>query len=258
MALQKVFKKGYVDYLRKNINLDDYRQDEFPIDESQVINLFNVEHPEGLLEKLVPTPKGDLQSAIAIYEAYPNLTPLVAQQDNLWVYLTHVDLFPYVKQRWKIPNYDPADKDSVTKAKNFVINHWHHNLTNFLRTTFAGLWWNVYLTRDETRENPYELTKVMYDCGQDWRIMRFGELSLVRYRESMIGILEFLAENPDIYKNNFDARGQYISRYFNILGGTQLLSYMDRTYFKNKLESIKDKIVKITSVEQIHHRDISL
>ena len=69
---------------------------------SQVVRLYGINHPEGLLERLDPSSEGDLQSAIAIYEAYEDITPLFAQQDDLWVYLTHVDLFdtenmaPYV------------------------------------------------------------------------------------------------------------------------------------------------------------------
>lgn len=256
MAEQYVFKKGYIEYLRTHIRVEDYLLEEFPYDRTQVLKLYKIMHPEGLLEKLNPDSSHDIDTAIAIYEAYPNLPLHFAQQDDLWVYLTHVDLFPYVKKRWSLDSV-LASKDKE-KINNHIINHWHHNLTNFLRTTFAGLWWNVYLTRLDDREDPYELTKIMYDCGQDWRIMRFGELSLVRSKESMIGVLEFLRDNPDVYKTHFDARGQFISRYFNLLGGSQQLSAMDRYFFKDKLESLKDRIIEITSVDDIHNKIITL
>ncbi|MBQ6079665.1 MAG: hypothetical protein IJK93_05230 [Muribaculaceae bacterium] len=253
MALQPVFKKGYIDYLKNHINPSLYMGDHFEYDRSQVVPLYGVPKPEGLLEQLDSKPDGDLQTAIAIYEAFPNLTPLFAQQDDLWVYLTHADLFKYVKERWPLQNETDDEK-----KRRFIENHWFHNPTNFLRTTFAGLWWNVFMTVDENREDKYELTKVMYNCGQDWRIMRFGELSLVRNKESMTGVLEFLAENPEIVKNNFDARGQFISRYFNILGGTKQLSALNRDQFKAILYNLKDRILNIQTVEDIHHKEISL
>lgn len=242
-----------MDYLKQNIRIEAYLSEHFEYDHSQALPLYGVTHPEGLLEQLDPSPEGDLQTAIAIYEAYQDLTPLEAQRDDIWVYLTHVDLFEYVKKRWPIPSNIEEDK-----KQRFIENHWFHNTNNFLRTTFAGLWWNVYMTLDNDREDKYELTKIMYNCGQDWRIMRFGELSLVRNRESMTGVLEFLAENPEIVKNNFDARGQFISRYFNILGGTKQLSSLNREQFKAILYKLKDRILSIQTVEDIHNKEITL
>ena len=85
MALQKVFKKGYMDYLKNNIKIADYMQDIFPVDESQVVRLYGVTQPLDLSSRVVPTREGDITTAIAIYEAYSGLAPLMAQQDDLWV-----------------------------------------------------------------------------------------------------------------------------------------------------------------------------
>jgi hypothetical protein len=249
MELQRVFKRSYMESLKRNINIADYRGEKFPYDETQVRPLANVYRPEGLLEKL--DPEDDFKTAIAIYEAYKDLDPLVASLPDLWVYLAHVDLFPYVQKRW-----GGVFEEDVNET--FIINHWHKHSTHFLRTIFAGLWWNVYLTVDENRTDKYELTRVMYECGQDWRIMRFGELSLIRQKEACIGVLEFLKENPEIVNSHFTARGQFISRYFNLLGGIQQLSYLEKDFFKNKLYEIKDRILEIKSVEDIHHQSIDL
>ena len=253
MALQKVFTPSYTQYLKNNIKVENYLKDKFPYDTSQVKKLSGVIHQDDLLSKLDPTPSGDLQTAIAIYEAFENLTPVFAQQDELWVYLTHVDLFEYVKKRWPL-----LEEEDTEKKERHISNHYFRNPTNFLRTTFAGFWWNVFMTKDDTRVDKYELTRVMYECGQDWRIMRFGELSLVRNRESMIGVLEFLQENPEITEKGFDARGQFISRYFNLLGGTKVLSSLDRNYYKQILYKLKDRILDIETVKDIHNKEINL
>lgn len=250
MALQRVFKKSYIDELRNNINVADYLQDSFPYDESRCAKLYGIQHPEGLLEKLDPTPDGDLQSAIAIYEAYKDISPLLAQQDDLWVYLTHVDLFEYVKKRWPI-----MVGDDVDKVKNFIGNHWFRHTKHLFRTTLAGLWWQVYLTKDETRDDPYELTKVYFNCGTDFG-QKFGELSLIRHHEAMIGILEFLGENPEILSYHQEARGQFISRYFNLIGGFTHLCSHDRYFFKKELSKLKERILEVKNISDVQNKTI--
>ena len=124
MALQKVFKPDYIQHLRNDINIEDYLGDRFPFDDSQVRYLSLIRAPENLMSCLDSSTGGDLKTAIAIYEAYSQLTPIFAQKDDLWIYLTHVDLFQYVKERWPIgPVMDTGDE---VKIKNHIINHWHH------------------------------------------------------------------------------------------------------------------------------------
>ena len=245
MELQKVFKRSYMDELRKNIHISDYQGEAFPYESSKVKPLANVYKPEGLLDRL--DPEDDFSSAKEIYQAYESVTPLLASLPDLWVYLAHVDLFPYVQKRWpKIFDEDVEEQ--------YVLNHWHEN-SHFMRTTFAGLWWHTYLTYDKCRENPFELTEILFR-SQDFRTLRFGELGLIRHRPAMIGVLEFLIENPDITQTAFDARGQFISRYFNMLGGTKQLSFMDKAYFKKKLNEIKPRLEQVKSIQDVQNKAI--
>lgn len=236
-----------MDYLRRHIHIEDYQQEQFPYDDSKTKHLANVYHPEGLLNKM--DPDDDFKSAMALFEAYKSLPPLVASLPDLWVYLTHVDLFPYVQQRWpKVMEEDVDEK--------YILNHWHEN-NYFMRTTFAGLWWHTYLTFDEGRKDPYELTEVLFK-NQDFRLLRFGELNLIRHRPAMQGILEYLLENPEVMNTSFAARGQYISRYFNMIGGTKDLAFMDKDYFKDVLEHIKPTLMNITSIDDVQNKAINL
>lgn len=236
-----------MDELRKKIHISDYQGESFPYDPSKVKALANVYKPEGLLERL--DPEDDFTSAIEIFKAYDSVTPLLASLPDLWVYLAHVDLFPYVQKRWPKVLDGSADEQ-------YVLNHWHEN-SHFMRTSFAGLWWHVFLTYDESRNNPYELTEVLFK-SQDFRTLRFGELGLIRHKPAMIGVLEYLIENNEIMRNAFDARGQFISRYFNLIGGTKPLAYMDKQFFKNKLEKIKDKLLLINSINDVQNKPIEI
>lgn len=254
MALQPVFKRGYIDYLKNNIKPEAYLGDHFEYDQSQVVRLYGVPHPDGLLERLDPTPDGDLQSAIAIYEAYPDLSPLFAQQDDLWVYLTHVDLFEYVKKRWPIK----ASKDiGLANQCDFIEDHWFRHSKHLFRTSIGGLWWQVKLTMDETRDNPFELTGVYFKCGQDFH-QRFGELSLIRHKEAMVGVLEFLKNHDYLIEKGFDPKGQFISRLFNNIGGTKLLSSLPREYFTEVLEKKLSIIENISGRDDVQNKEINI
>jgi len=247
MALQPVFKRGYIDYLRNNIKPESYLKDHFEYDPSQVVRLYGVPHPEGLLEQLDPTPEGDLQTAIAIYEAYPNISPLFAQQDDLWVYLTHVDLFEYVKKRWPIKT---GREVSLAEQCDYISNHWFRHTKHLFRTTFAGLWWNIKLTVDEERDNKYELSEFLFK-NQEFRTYSFGELPLIRHREAMIGVLEFLMENPNLFDNGFNAKARYIRLLFNIIGASKNISSLPRGFFKDVLYRNIDKIEETHDVNDV-------
>lgn len=247
MELQKVFKRSYIEELRRSIQISDYQGEAFPYDPSKVRSLANVYKPEGLIDRL--DPDDDFTTAVEIFKAYKNITPLLASLPDLWIYLAHVDLFAYVQRRWaKVMSNDVDEK--------YILNHWHEN-DHFMRTTFAGLWWHTYLTFDETRQNPYELTEMLFK-SQDFRTLRFGELGLIRHKPAMIGVLEFLLENPEVTESSMDPRGQFISRYFNLLGGTKPLSFMDKDYFKEVLNALKPKLLEIRSIQDVQNKRIAI
>lgn len=252
MALQKVFTPGYTQYLRNNIIVENYLGDSFPYDMSQVKSLSGIIHQDDLLSKLDPTPDGDLQTAIAIYEAFENISPVYAQRDELWVYLTHVDLFDYVKKRWKIKESMLEDE---SKVKEFIAQHWHRHYKHLFRTSLCGLWWQVKMTVDKNLENPYELTEVYFNCGQDFH-QRFGELLTIRHREAMLGILHFLQKHPELTEKNFDPRGQTISRLFNRIGGTKILASLDNRYFEDELEKRYDYLKSIQKREEVQNQEV--
>lgn len=232
MELQRVFKHSYMDYLRRHIHIEDYQQDQFPYDESKTKHLANVYHPEGLLDKMDPS--DDFKSAVALFEAYKNLTPLVASLPDLWVYLTHVDLFPYVQQRYA----GVFDNDV---SEDYIIQHWFKNEVSIFRMGLPGLWWSVWLSLDEDRNDPYGLTKVLFK-NQELRTNSFGPLALIRHKPAMQGILEFLEEHSNLLDDGMNMRAVYIRKLFNNIGGYKPLVYLDKSFFKRELEKRLDAI----------------
>lgn len=242
MFLQRTFKKNYVetllDAVRNGRNLDLYANDCFNYDVEQVVMIPNLASPEGLLEKLEPTTQGDLQSAIALYEAYSNLTPLQAADRTFWIYLAHVDLFPYVQQRF------PKVKDEGFENMQYVLDHWFFGQGTIMQA-LSGLWWLTYLSVDENSPNKYKYTEQIF---RDYAMRtNFAQYSFARHKEAVIGYLQFMIDNPNVFVSFFKEKNSLVTKHFNKIGGTRLLSTLPRDYFYDELNRIKDQILAVTA-----------
>lgn len=243
MEVQKIFKQRYADELRlevKNgIGLDRYGMVEFPVYETRLIAANRIPKPEGLLKKMIV--EDDLASAKALYEAYDMLTPLMASNYVFWESLSHRELFSYVQKRWpKVlePNFD---------GQQYVLDHWFI-IRNVMNHQLAGLWWSVFQTIDDTKpNNKYWLTEYLFR-QQEFRTRRFGYSTLFRYKPAVLGILQYMAETPEM-EFFFEARSNYIIMYFNQLGAVKQLASLDRSFFYNELKRIEPEILAI------HHRE---
>lgn len=231
--------------LRRNIQVSDYQGEVFPYDPSKVKSLANVYKPDGLLDRL--DPGDDFTSAVELFKAYKNVTPLLASLPDLWVYLAHVDLFPYVQKR-----HSDVMKEDVTKK--YIENHWFENDVSLFRMALPSAWWSVYLSIDEDRENPYELTEILFK-NQELRTNSFGPLSLIRHREAMKGILEFLKEHPFLLEDGMNMRAQYIRKLFSFIGGTKRLEFMSKDFFKAELERRIDVLSRKFTREDIQNNN---
>ena len=99
-TLQLTFKESYVRTLRSNIKVENYLGTEFPYDHNMVRRVAGVIQPKDLDKKL--DPNDNYKSAIALFEAYQDISLLVASSEPFWVYLAHVDLFNCQMQRIKL------------------------------------------------------------------------------------------------------------------------------------------------------------
>ena len=247
MELQKTFKESYIttlkDQVKSGVAIPLYGQDAFEVDETQVKRLAAVYAPEGLREKMLQYVNDDFMGAKTLYEAYSNISPLLASNESFWAYLTHTTLFKYMQQRW-------SNVLDGTSTSNYILDHWFVSSQGLIRNALANLWWNIHNTIDSTREDPYELSEIVFK-NYTLRTMTFGISTLIRHREAMIGILEFLKENPTITAESFENRGRFIVKYFNRLGAVKQLAYLERDYFKTKCESMKEKILSISTRDQV-------
>ncbi len=230
MALQNTIGRVYAEQLQREIedNLELYKQDSFELDESKLLVVPGVNHPEGLLDKMMNA-SNDFEASVALYEAYESLTPLQASQNAFWTYLAHSELFPYVQKRWPLVMSDGV-------SKQYILDHWFfaHGL---VRQALSGLWWAVHCSIDpENPEDKYKYTRFLLG-NYTLRVVRLGPTKLIRHKEAVIGMIGYLIDTQDVESNNsIEDRVHFVVSYFNKLGATKQLTYMDRGFFYNELK----------------------
>ncbi|MFD1162681.1 DUF6339 family protein [Hwangdonia seohaensis] len=241
---QKIFRDRYVNELKKKVQsgeiVNHYKSTEFVYDKNEVLPVQNIDTPTGLLSNL--DVKNDLKTAIAIYKTYENLEPIQASDERLWTYLAHVDLYPYMIERW--PEVYNGDSNNPSK---YILDHWFLSSSaqnNLLRHALAGLWWSVHLSVDEERENKYELTEIFFR-NLDFPTRTMGTYKFGRHKEAVLGILEFIQENEDLFKSKFQDKTRFVTKHLNVVGGVKPLSYFKRDFFKSELEKVSDSISAI-------------
>ena len=215
-------------FVKDGVNLEKYEKDEFILDGDYEEHKMKNE-PEDLCSKM--DINNDFNAAITLYEAYSELSPIDAASHAFWTSLSHTILFKYVKERW-------PHQDSVSD-KNRILRKWFY-AGGLNRNALASLWWGVYLTKDE--KLGYELTKIFFS-NFSFRNAFWGQSTLFRYKPATQGVLDFFYKyrNDENYKLN-EARGRYITKYFNQLGAVKRLAAMPREFFFEEMERIKDNI----------------
>lgn len=233
MALQTILKKSYIEKIfedvENGIGLDLFKEDKFPFDEEYLLVTPHVNHPENLLSQLEPTTGGDFQTATSIYNAYSKLTPLQAYNGQFWDSLSLTDLFPYMQKRWGILEYD--DDDKLKKA---ILNHFAVKTRGVMRHGLGGLWWLVYLTVDNERDNRFELTEMLFK-NYTLRYIRFGVSRVIQHKEAAIGILQYIKDN-ERYITSMENVANALTSYFNKLGAVKQLTFLDRDFFYKEMD----------------------
>lgn len=246
MPNQIVFSKKSVAVIRDALALSGgpsrYLADEpFRPEEFETLESPTIEAPQHLVDRV--DPKSDVETAIALFESYPNLNPLEASSVGFWTYLTHVDLWAYMKSRFKLDGLE--GKSLVAKIKDkWLLDD--PSQSKLIHHPLAGLWWGVKLSADPDRgEGKYDLTRVLFR-DLDLLTRTLGTYELGRLPMAIKGILGYVHDHPDDFKNDYEAKTRYIMKYFNSMGGVLQLGCLDDSFYREKLDESKDLWIKAT------------
>jgi hypothetical protein len=177
------------------------------------------------LRPLLP-PQGDnlrdTENAQMIYADLCTLTPLQASDERLWACLTHTTYWDYMVARWG------SSSPSVIEDRFFFRSK---GIGSLVRNGIARLWWFGYLTFDQGRQDPFELTRVLLS-NQD---IQTGLLqrNLGKSRSVRAATLDFLQSKRQQIEQVGQGQGgigkvvQHLCRELNLAGGVYLLDALE-------------------------------
>lgn len=215
-----IFTESYTEKLFRNLNNTEqiklYFRDKFIYEEYFPRGGSGIFLEDDFKLNIINSEKNDIENSIALYKSL-ELNETQASDKRLWTYLTHVRFWDYMKKRW--PLDDAKDITNRIKDRYFLNNV---NIESLSRNGICRLWWYSHVTIDESRKDPYELTKILLN-RQEIAVgileRRLGSISCVRK-----GILEYLRDNPKIMNNEDNTRE--LIKYLNLVGGVKNLSML--------------------------------
>ena len=228
-------------------NLDRYTEEESWVEEWAGDAVWEFPTPCEIIASLELLPPDDenlfdLENAIRMHKALPNLTPVQAQDPRLWTHLTHVELWDYMQVRWPGNRYPEAERNvKWVQSHYFVAQRQSRAL---VRNGAARLWWAAKITCDQDRENPYELTGVLFkrlDIFKNLLERNFGRATTVTRT-----FLEFLLLNEEECLSSGDKARRLVrdlSRAVNLQGGICVLDSKPSTALMDFLNREKDRLV---------------
>ena len=166
-------------------------------------------------------------NAQRVYENLKFLSDSQASDERLWAGLCMGPFWKYVQYRWDIAKKaTPANIE-----QHFFFGYGARR--SLTRNAISRLWWIGRLTYDETRADPYELTKLV--CESSDYIMHILERNTSNnpmiIRAFLGAVLDARNEGLDM---NTDIEGE-LAKYLNLLGGIYILDCLPSERIHNKI-----------------------
>lgn len=146
MITLSYLKQEAVDSLRDSIeaNLELYRSGNFKhlVEDDAIVLNGDILIDEFLLNGMhCNGGDRDVENSLLVSQSIEGLTPYLARDERIWVYLTHTILLNYTRDRWPIPE---DDNDAI----NYISAHFFSKgIRGVMRTnSVARLWWAVHLS----------------------------------------------------------------------------------------------------------------
>lgn len=258
MVTLTIFKQRFVDHLLfgSKDNISKYRKDKVwaidlvPPSARDLPTSLALREP---WELLLPNSTNlfDLENAIRIHKAMPKLSRLQARDPRLWTRLAHVECWDYMRARWPIGE----DSNGQSRSHNKVVARYFVRQTQsraLLRNGISRIWWLAEMTRDNDRDNEYELTGVLLatlDITQSIMERNFGRSDSIA-----TALLETIAENKTILiesGNTSRYRVRKLAKFLNMQGGVCVLDTIPKDRIKAMLSRELEGIINSESQEQV-------
>lgn len=170
----------------------------------------------------------DAVNSRRIYTWLRQLTPALAMEERLWAWLTHCVFADYMHARWPAVGEDLVRRRYLFEGQSFDA---------LARNGIARLWWGGRLTWDEAREDPFELTDILF-MRQDIQVSLL-ERRIGKCRNVRVPVLEYLRDNKaTLAEARFTKRIQVLLRELNLLGGIAVLDALPPVEIQGFLKKV--------------------
>lgn len=192
-----------------------------------------VDQPPILLHSGGDSAQHDATNAKRIYTWLSHLDPAIAMEERLWACLTHDTFHEYMQARWPV-------EASSTILRRYLFEG--NSFASLSRNGIARLWWAGYLTKDDRRDNPFELTDTLF-MRQDIQVSLL-ERAIGKCRKVRMGVLSYLASNHELLSEvAFGRRIQVLLKEVNLLGGVAVLDALPQEDIDRFLVGIGNRII---------------
>lgn len=248
-------KESALEQLKRNINsnIEKYMQDKEWLNDYFASSGWGEWYIQSRINmnevKLIVEPeergKNDFENSKRIYSTLKDLSLTQASDERLWVYLCHVTFWDYMRARWDVEKRLGENASNFIAERYFFMSNRHRAL---VRNGIARLWWFGYVSFDEHRDDPFELTEFMLS-KQDIA-SSLMERQYSNNRDFIIATLSVLKEFAETYPKITTKKSiQNLAKYIQQLGGVTILDALDREEIKelvkkwvlnNNLERIEE------------------
>jgi hypothetical protein len=221
------FKESYMEQLKTNIsnNRELYKQDDVWVTTYFGHDNFYLPSNLDVNDIVLLNEESEIENVKILYKALQILTPTQASDERLWAYLAHVNFWDYMRFRW------PANKENAD-----VLGRYFFGSSKApVRNGIARLWWYGYLSYDDSRENPFELTEMLVkrqDFAQNLLERSFGRNRTLT-KAILSVLLEMEREGKPLLREKY--RGLLI--HINRMGGVTVLDALDKEDIEKVVKS---------------------
>lgn len=256
-----LFKSEYVDYLKKRVKTDDIDAGYFgrgiKYGQSNVIRNPYLESPDETGLKLMMPGESETfeyENAKILFKHFRGMNITQATDERIWTYLTHVSFWDYMKKR------RPIEDSPESQRQRYILRHYFVdpvNARNLLLNDISLLWWGVYLTYDaDNKQDPFWLTAEAFSMLDYTRHLLPG--SQGRSRTFALAVLQYVKENPKLFKGYKEAKVRFVMRKCNFVSGYKLLPILSRAEIIDTISKYKNEIAGVKEENEKAERDSEL
>jgi hypothetical protein len=249
MANLKLFKSTFVNSIKSKLRrgevYKEYLGSGIRYSDNDVFENPNLVEPNPKnLGLAIPDSGGnyDFENSKMLFNHFKRMNPTEASDARIWTYLAHITFWDYMKERWPIKNR-PEEKQV-----SHILGYWFLDPVgprSLIRHGISHLWWVAYLTYDESRKDPYELTREIFSMRDYTRHLLEGTQG--REKDFLHAVLEFVIENKSLFSEYKESKVRFIMRKCNYVAGYKLFPGLDKEEIKGLLQNYQGEIKGIRS-----------